>query len=112
MKTSRVKVTLIMFVVIAFCFFYSGFGNAYVDYTIIDLGTLGGSQSYAWSINNLGQVVGYSATIDNKFHAFLWEKDKGMIDLGLLGGSYSYAYGINNSGNIAGASNINRLCRK
>jgi probable HAF family extracellular repeat protein len=42
-------------------------------YTIIDLGTLGGSRSVAYSINARGQVVGDSGTAAGAQHAFLWE---------------------------------------
>ncbi|TNY05830.1 DUF3466 family protein, partial [Escherichia coli] len=38
-----------------------------------DLGTLGGSDSTARSINNTGQVVGYSSILDPRTnHAFLY----------------------------------------
>ena len=40
--------------------------------TITDLGTLGGSHSYAYGINDRGQVVGFSYTSgDTTGHAFL-----------------------------------------
>ena len=42
-------------------------------YTIIDLGTLGGGNSFAHGINAQGQVVGYSTTGAGDTHAFLWE---------------------------------------
>jgi probable HAF family extracellular repeat protein len=42
-------------------------------YTIIDLGTLGGSGSFASSINARGQVVGWSYTAAGLQHAVLWE---------------------------------------
>ena len=74
------------------------------SYTITDLGTLGGVESWARGINNSGQVVGwsdlpgYTAT-----HAFLYDGTS-MHDLGTLGGTNSWAYGINNSGQVVGAS--------
>jgi probable HAF family extracellular repeat protein len=67
-----------------------------------NLGTLGGSYSYALSINNNGQAVGYSGTQnDVAAHAALW--DRGTVtDLGTLGGTHSVAYGINDSAQIVG----------
>ena len=72
------------------------------DGTMTDLGTLGGSNSKAYDINNKGQVVGEAKTSSETFHAFLW-KDSTMIDLGTLDGySNSFAFGINNKGQVVG----------
>jgi probable HAF family extracellular repeat protein len=83
---------------------------------ILNLGTLGGNESYAWSVNNLGQVVGFAlnTTPDqsqgNVFawgatqaHAFLWQNGQ-MQDLGTLGGPDSDALVINERGQITGMS--------
>jgi probable HAF family extracellular repeat protein len=68
-----------------------------------DLGTLGEGVAAAKSINDAGQVVGWSATEQGE-HAFLWS-DGVMTDLGTLpGGSYSRALGINAAGEIVGFS--------
>jgi probable HAF family extracellular repeat protein len=69
-----------------------------------DLGTLGGPNSSANSINDKGQIVGYSYTTSPAvFHAFLYQN--GVIkDLGTLGGQISFATAINASGEITGNS--------
>jgi len=36
-----------------------------------DLGTLGGPQAAAYSINNVGQIVGWAQTSSDATHAFL-----------------------------------------
>ena len=67
---------------------------------IIDLGTLGGSFSYAAGIDDFGQVVG-AATLagDETGHAFLYRKGV-MHDLGAFGGTSSAAGAINNRGQV------------
>ena len=71
-----------------------------------DLGTLGGTQSIAFAVNDSGQVVGASMTADNQQHAFSWTRSGGMIDLGTLGGSSSSAVAVNASGRVVGSSNL------
>lgn len=70
-----------------------------------DLGTLGGAESAARAINDLGQVVGWAETADGVRHAFRWERGAGMVDLGTLGGE-SEALGLNNNGQIVGFSYV------
>jgi probable HAF family extracellular repeat protein len=76
----------------------------------IDLGTLGGASSQANAINNNGQIVGYSNTVNSNFHpeihATLFNIGGSPIDLGTLGGNWSSADAINNSGQIVGYSSI------
>jgi probable HAF family extracellular repeat protein len=52
------------------------------QYTVTDLGTLGGNFSAGYGINAPGQVTGYSAT-SNAYHAFLYSNGS-MQDLGTL----------------------------
>ena len=72
-------------------------------YTITDLGTLGGTYSYAYGINNAGQVAGGSATPTQSggvFQtAFLWDGGH-MINLGTLGGPSSEADAPNARGEV------------
>jgi len=71
-------------------------------YTIVSLGTLGGGNGQAASINNLGQVAGQADTAEGRRRAFLWE-DGTMQNLGLCGGTelaYSVAADINNLGQV------------
>lgn len=72
---------------------------------MIDLGTLGGKNSYGYGINDQGEVAGYSNLKDSMgSHAFLWTSKTGMTDLGTLGGSYSLGYAINKFGYVTGYS--------
>jgi probable HAF family extracellular repeat protein len=70
-----------------------------------DLGTLdGGIYSFAYGINNHGQVAGQSQAIQGE-HAFITGPDgTGMRDLGTLGGDNSVGYDINDSGHVVGFS--------
>lgn len=76
-------------------------------YGLIDLGTLGGGESHALGVNNLGHVVGESLTADGKFHAFLYQNGL-TIDLGVLqpGHQTSRANDINDNGVIVGYSAV------
>ena len=69
-----------------------------------DLGTLGGDQSSASAINEIGHVVGSAWAADRLNHAFLWTPEVGMIDLGTLGGYSSDAVDINDRDEVTGRS--------
>lgn len=72
-----------------------------VNDLMIDLGTLGGNNSWARDVNNRGQIVGESSTTDRNTRAFLWEAGQ-MVDLGTLGGANSSAAAVNENGVVAG----------
>jgi len=72
---------------------------------LTDLGTLGGGASWAYGINDCGQVVGTSCIADGSRRAFLYS-DGTMINLGTLGGDSSEGYGINDCGQITGGAQV------
>jgi probable HAF family extracellular repeat protein len=77
---------------------------------VTDLGTGGGSQSFATDINAAGQVAGNYSTRRYDVYTFIYHafitgpNGRGMTDLGTLGGSQSFATGINASGHVVGRS--------
>jgi len=80
--------------------------GAAVQFSVVDLGTLGGSSSSATAINGAGQVVGNAGTSGNAAsRAFLWQSGS-MQDLGTLGGTSSYANGVNAAGQVVGYAHI------
>jgi probable HAF family extracellular repeat protein len=74
--------------------------------TITPLGSLGGTRTSAFDINDLGQVVGSSQNAAGVFRPFLWTAKKGMVDLGTIGGDRGTASAINNAGQIVGLSDL------
>src|SRR5512147_1130570 len=73
-------------------------------YTIADLGTLGGTESFPHAINDRGQVVGSARLAGDAItHAFLYTKGA-MADLAPLNGGQVQTAGptgINNASQIA-----------
>jgi probable HAF family extracellular repeat protein len=73
------------------------------QYTIVDIGTLGGTRIRPFAINASGQVVGNAELPTGVRHAFLYSNGT-LTDLGTLGGLRSSAHAINAAGEISGNS--------
>ena len=72
--------------------------------SVLDLGTLGGTQSLARAVNALGTVVGWAYPPGLAVqHAFLWRNGV-MTDLGTFGGGISDAHDINDAGIVVGSA--------
>lgn len=85
---------------------WGGHAHAVAEYSVTDLGTLGGQQAEATGMNNRGQVVGWSVDADGRPQAFVWQNGR-MTGLGFLpGGTSSVARAINNGGDITGYAHI------
>jgi probable HAF family extracellular repeat protein len=71
---------------------------------ILDLGTLGGTYSYATAVNDSSEVAGVSRVSgDVAIHPFLWTGPEAMQDLGALpGDDICIANGLNSSAQVAG----------
>jgi probable HAF family extracellular repeat protein len=81
--------------------------RAQISFTLTDLGTLGGSYSVAYAINDAGYIVGESNLAgDGASRAFSYTPGVGLADLGSLGGTRSVAYALNASGQVVGESTL------
>jgi probable HAF family extracellular repeat protein len=103
--TARLRATRAsQFVVVSLAVLFAALvGTAQTATPPVDLGTLGGTSSFAVAVNDSGQVVGASFTPgDVAQHAFSWTAAGGMVDLGTLGGTFSSAVAVNDSGQVVG----------
>ncbi len=79
-------------------------GSRGSNIAIVDLGTLGGSFSATYAINDLNQIVGASTNAQNATRAFRWANGV-FTDLGVLPGkTSSQANDINEAGQVVGTS--------
>ena len=75
------------------------------EYTVTNLGTLGGNYSAGFSVNDAGQVAGGSELPTTHgvtpIHPFLYSNGT-MIDLGTFGGVNGEAHEVNQKGDVTG----------
>jgi len=74
-------------------------------YQLTDIGSLSGTETYAYGINAAGEVAGYANVPGNSqlFRAFRYSNGQ-INDLGTLGHVGAFAHGINDQGQVAGSS--------
>ncbi|MHC4559168.1 MAG: hypothetical protein ACYS80_17905 [Planctomycetota bacterium] len=86
--------------------------QAAIIYEVIDLGTLGGDESWAESINDAGQIVGWAKYSHGGRRATLFDPTGAgnNIDLGTLWDYQSSADCINDAGQIVGWAGNGSAC--
>ena len=80
------------------------------DWTLVDLGTLGGANAYAAAISDGGRIAGCSETASGEIHAFVWQGGT-MTDLGrgADAAGNSCALAVNDQGLVAGRASTGEL---
>jgi uncharacterized membrane protein len=68
-----------------------------------DLGTLGGTHSVAWTVDEAGNAYGWAMNSSGQQRAVKWPVGGGILEMGTLGGT-SQAGGVNHKGHVAGQS--------
>ncbi len=103
MKTWSIR-HLCSFVLLACAAQFAQAASYVVDsVSVKDLGTLGGEDSWAFDINNRGQIVGFAQDATMKRLAVRWSSSGVISDFGMPDSSaFSYAEGINDHGEIVG----------
>ncbi len=78
--------------------------KVHVDYKLVELPTLGGTQDSSNWVNDLGWVTGAADLPGGRNeHAYVWREGR-MLDLGTLGGTNSLAWPVNNRDEVGGDS--------
>ena len=80
-------------------------GFLYQNGVMTDIGTLGGTDNIASTINDAGQITGYSDRADGVIDPYVWTKGN-MQDLGGLGGTFGFPDYMNSKGQVVGGSNL------
>ncbi len=106
MKTKLKHNNLLWTVCLGACLPFAA-AHAAPQYSVVDLGSLGGIYSVGLGVNNSGLVSGFSYLPgDSSEHAINGDGLTSPQDLGTLGGIYSQAYSINNLGNMVGSASL------
>jgi probable HAF family extracellular repeat protein len=81
-------------------------------FSISDLGTLGGSYSLGYGINNSGNVTGETETTNTLTHGFIYRTGtmNDLIEFG-FGQFYSTGHGINDSNDVVGQAAVTGFYR-
>lgn len=103
-RAGRLKPLALQLLAVAL-FAASGGANA-ATYAYTDLGTLGGTSSYARGINDVGQIVGESHITGDILHSTLWNGATAIDLAPALGPPTSSASGINSAGHTVGSRGI------
>jgi probable HAF family extracellular repeat protein len=106
MKTKFAQNNFLWMVCLGSCLPFA-LANAAPQYSVSDLGSLGGTYSIGLGVNNSGLVSGFSHLVGNASeHAIVGQALSLPQDLDSLGGSYSQAYSINNLGQVVGSTTL------